>query len=387
MVKRNFRIIRCVCGLLFLLFCFLFLYSLQPDWMALTQRILSKGQTTYAPLLGAVLITFVLQLVQVGMERWVSWPLRLYAFSYAPSCLLLALCTGYSFEALGDRSEALSLWGIGALVLLYAGGVRLVRSWPSATGEPSSFFTALWPNALMLSVMLFWVGLAGNTNDSLHQELRMVRWVEEGNYEAALQVGRRSDVTTPSLSALRAYTLSECGLLGDKLFFYPHPEGLQGLLPQAQDSLLTERWAYKLYRKLGGRPGSSVVRRPLRYLELLAERDTVAQAVVDYLLCGYLLDKRLDRFAEALPAYYAVNDSLPLHYKEALVLYAHVRTHPVLVFSEGAIVANYDGFQDCRARCKPHSVEQYSRCRDMYGHTYWFYYYFHDGPAEHAIGK
>lgn len=373
--KKTARTVRFGCGFLFILFSFLYLYLFQADLLAWTQHVLARGQTTYSSFWGALLITLVLTLVQTVISRFVVWPSRFYALSFFPSCLLLALCTVYAPAALGAQTTGWSGYAYLAVTLLYLLAARVVLLFPDVNREKTSTFTSLWPNLLLLSVQLCFTGAAGNAHDAFHYELRTARLLEQGERRQALEVGWRSDATNPSLTALRAYALSEGGLLGDKLFEFPQRYGSQGLLPPPSDTLLMGDWPDWLYRHLGGRPSPSLSNRALRFLELLSEREGACPAAGDYLLCAYLLDKQLDKFAQTLPRHYAVNDSLPRYYKEALVLYAHVRTQPVVVFREGAIAANYEGFQDYRAKyaCP---AERDNRCRDMYGNTYWYYYYF-----------
>lgn len=372
--------IRLVCGFLFVLFCILYLYGFQSDWLALTQHLASQGRTSYSPLWGMVLITLLLLGLQMGFSRLLVFPVRFHALTFFPSCLLLALCTDYRSVAFGAETAGWN-WSVYVLVvIIYAVVVRVVWLFPDVNGEKETVFACLWPNAMLMSLLLFMAGSAGNAQDSLHYKLRVARLLEQGEEEAALEVGKRSDATNHSLTALRAYALSRQGRLGDKLFEYPQHYGSRGLLLPKKDSLLLGDWPKRLYRHLGRRPASDWHGDTRLFLERVAGCDSVAPAVGDYLLCTYLLDKNLDNFVRALPNYYVVSDSLPRHYKEALILYSHLRMKPVIVFREGAVSANYEGFQEYRSRYS-RTEERRNRCRDMYGGTYWYYYYFQEPVA------
>lgn len=373
--KKAARGVYLVCGFLFMLFSFLYLYYFQADWLALTQHLLSQGQTTYSPLWGALLITLLLMGLQIGFIRMVALPLRFHALSFFPSCLLLALCTDYRSVALGAETDGWSGYVYVLLIALYAVVVRIVICFPDVNAERESPLAYYWPNALWMALLWGMTGSAGNARDAFHYELRMAHLMELGMDKEALDVGSRSSATNRSLTALRAYALSRQGQLGDRLFEYPQNYGSRGLLFSETDTLLLGDWPKKLYRHLGRRPGTGLRGDTRLFLERVARYDSVAPAVGDYLLCTYLLDKNLDEFARALPQYYAVNDSLPRYYKEALVLYSRVRMKPVLVFTEGAVSANYEGFQEYRSKYS-NAEEQKNRCRDMYGTTYWYYYYF-----------
>ena len=94
----------------------------------------------------------------------------------------------------------------------------------------------------------------------------------------------------------------------------------------------------------------------------------------DYMLCALLLDKKLDRFVAEVKRTYA-NDSvkMPRHYKEALVLYAHRRTSPMMVYKDGVMEADFQDFQALEHKYT-NAAEKQAALRDTYGNTYWYYY-------------
>ena len=57
--------IRLMCAIVFCLFSFCFLYLFQSDILAAAQHALSNGLTSYKPLTGAIIITLVLQILQL----------------------------------------------------------------------------------------------------------------------------------------------------------------------------------------------------------------------------------------------------------------------------------------------------------------------------------
>lgn len=71
----------------------------------------------------------------------------------------------------------------------------------------------------------------------------------------------------------------------------------------------------------------------------------------EYELCALLLDKKLDEFVRKLVKYHELT-KLPTHYKEAILLYCHLRTHPIVEFHDNVMDAD---FSDYRSRC-------YGRC-------------------------
>jgi hypothetical protein len=100
---------------------------------------------------------------------------------------------------------------------------------------------------------------------------------------------------------------------------------------------------------------------------------THRRAAADYRLCGCLMDGRLDDFARMLPAVYAENDSLPLHYREALTLYTHLRSHPSMVYHHAVMDEDYDNMKQLERNCHS-ATERHLKVMEQFGNTYWYYY-------------
>ena len=60
------------CAIVFLTFTFCYLFLYQAESLAYLQHTLSGGKTHYDRTIGAVIITFVLQLIQYWTYRWHS---------------------------------------------------------------------------------------------------------------------------------------------------------------------------------------------------------------------------------------------------------------------------------------------------------------------------
>ena len=93
----------------------------------------------------------------------------------------------------------------------------------------------------------------------------------------------------------------------------------------------------------------------------------------DYYLCSLLLDRKLDQFAAVIDTYYPLNDSLPKHYREALVLYKRLRTNPVCIYEDESLEEDYSDFLSI-SREKALPEVRKNRLRKAYGKTYWYYY-------------
>lgn len=171
------------------------------------------------------------------------------------------------------------------------------------------------------------IGIAIDKQDVRHYADRMEQLMADGDYQRALQVGERSDKTDRRLMLLRIDALGHEGQLGDRLFTYP----------------------------LTGRSGS------------------LAQRGGDYALCACLIDKQLDRFVRLLPKYYPTTENLPRHYREALVLYNHLRANPVIVYHDEVMDTDYRDMKTLERQYSKRSARQMAVFQ-QYEKTYWYYF-------------
>lgn len=375
-MKRTAGIVAWACGSLFTVFSVLYLYVMQSDLLTATQHLLSKGQTMYSPFWGAVIITCVLVVLPYLFRKVVTFPLRFHALYYFPSCLLLGLLA--AIVPAGGWAVRLDValgvpvaWGVFYLFAVWA-----VMHFPDRQSDKYDLSAYLWPNFFSLCLLLAMTGHIGNTDETCHYRLKMERDITEGRDSCVLETGIGSLHADHGMTAMRMFSLSRTGMLGEKLFDYPQYYGSDGLMPQAADTIHAYDWTKDLYRHLGGKPGRGT-ERATRFFELLSVQPSATPAVKDYLLCAYLLDKNLDGFVQALPLYYDTDGRLPHYYKEAIVLYDRLHTTPVLVYKDAAIETNLEDFLQYAARFT-NRTERSNQCRRMYGNTYWWYYYYQE---------
>lgn len=115
------------CAIFFLLFTFFYLYVYQGDILAVAQHVLSNGRTHYDALVGAVLITFVLWLVQLGIFAMTGLRRHAHALTYLPSLLLLGVLTDVTPEITYGRYLGNWLWLYPLLMIAYGLVVWIVR--------------------------------------------------------------------------------------------------------------------------------------------------------------------------------------------------------------------------------------------------------------------
>ncbi|MBQ9637071.1 MAG: hypothetical protein IJV36_04125 [Prevotella sp.] len=345
---------RVICAALFLAFTFAFLYFYQADVMTATQHLLSGGKTQYDRTIGAVLITATLYVLHLAVLALTRLTRRGHALTYFPSLLALAVLTGIRIHA--DGTYDFRPWHVAApvLLLVFVGVTIAVMRWQqfdrrlrSAPITPAS----LWHNLLALALMFLFTGLASNHDDVLHFRLRAENCMLRRDYEGALRAGVKSLETDSSLTMLRIHALARSGQLGSRLFHYPLVGGSEAMMPDDQHLRTVFFPKYRL------------VRYPRQ----------------QFILCKHLLDRNLDAFATALsrdvaPGDSAALSSLPKHYREALVVYARQRENPVLRLHDDVLDADFADFQKL-AHDAEDTAAGHSRLRDVYGTTFWYYFY------------
>lgn len=367
--------IRVMCAIVFVLFSFCWLYFFQADQLAMSQHVLSGGLTRYNPILGALIITLVLMLLQLLVNSFARLTKRSHALTYVPSMMLLALVTEVSQQI--ETNGAVSLWTwILPLFVLAVWGVciwaaRIIQDIESDR-DFSLFSRPMWINALLMALQIICVAWIANTNAVYHYRMQTETLLADGKYQKALEVGRYSHESDANLLMLRMYALARQNALGEKLFEYPITADVEQILPTSGRTKMYYCAEDSLYRFLGGRPAEPMS--PMHFLDLLERRDSVAsRQVADYKLCGLLIDRQIDRFAREISRYYALDDRLPKHYREALVLYTHLRSNPVVVYHHAVTDEDWRNLQELESRY-PDFTERKGRVEDQYRTTYWYYY-------------
>ena len=369
-------VVKTVCAIVFFVFVFIYVFCYQDDTIAYSQHVLSGGVTVYSRLIGGIIITVVLGLLYFTMSRLMSRkPACIHALACFPSLYLLAMITDF------HPSRSLSPWGWWAIAmpvvmavwraLVYFLG-ELLR-YRCVEGHHSEGFTmkTVGFNLLLLCMMMLGVGLLSNGNDIMHYRLRMERMLMHGEPEDALEVGKLSDQSDANLTMLRAYALARQGRLGDELFKYPVIGTSESLVPHPQGAEMLMLSPDSVYTMLGAIPRKGMTTR--EYLKAIAKSGQATPLVNEYLLCGLLIDRDLDGFVRLLIKTHKIDDSLPLHYREALILYSHRRSNPLVVYKNTVMDTDYDDMQRLEAEAKTPEERRLNVFKQFYG-TYWQYY-------------
>ena len=372
-------VVRTVCAIVFLLFVAIYVFFYQEDTLALTQHILSGGATIYSRVIGGIIITIVLALLHFTTAKVMrTKPLCIYALSCFPSLYILAMLTDF------DTSQPLSPWRWWAILMPLAAAVwwgvvyflgELLRYRCSDIRHEEGYLArTLGCNIFILAAMMIGVGLLSNSNDITHYRLRMERLLMHGEYANALEVGKASDKTDASLTMLRVFALAHEGRLGDELFKYPVRGTSASIVPELSDGKMLMLSPDSVYRMLGAIPRHGQTTK--NYLKAIVKSGQATKAAIEYQLCGMLIDKDLDGFVNLLMKTHKIDDTLPLHYREALILYTHRRSSPKVVYRNTVMDTDYDDMQRLEAETKSPGERRIQIYKQFSG-TYWEYFDYH----------
>lgn len=362
----------------FAAFFFFYFYKIQDAALSIEQHQLSKGVTSYAPFAGALILTALMMGIQQLIARIVLCREWAYLLTFLPSAVCSILLTAF-------LPELRVISAVSAICLLVLWIIWAVASTINCKAKPPYTRNRTpWVSHLLLFFLLtFYMGICASSDDTQTFEVRAAKAINEGQYAQALEPGKRSLATSRLLTALRAYALAhENGALADRLFSLPLTEsGSSALLLQPADSSLTLFVPDSLYSFLL-MPPPTTKQSTIDYFRNAA-RHSPTSVAKDYLLCALLLDKHLAEFADELPHYYQISDSvqLPRYYAEALVLYQRLEQKTAFHYANPNIAANYIDFKE-----KGDSYPDIKARRNMllreYGDTYWWYYYYQ--PLRHG---
>ncbi len=369
--------IRVVCAIVFILFTWCWVYYFQCDLLTMAQHVLSNGLTHYNRLVGAIVITVTLLFIQNLVHKFTHLNKSFYSLTFFPSMLLLGMLTNISPDPEGGINHGFSGW-LAILVLIAWGGVSYVSAKLQELDEDTNtniFSRSMWVNLLLLVFQMMITSGIANTDAVFHYRMRAERCLLNGDVDGALEAGKKSLECDEPLVMLRMLALARKDALGEQLFEYKVCGSSKSILP-TNDSIPTLLLypVDSIYKFLGAVPAYRM--EPMHYLKLVQRKDSVPRKVVtDYLLSGYLIDKDIDNFVRELGKHYSISDSLPKHYREAMVLYTHLRSRPVAVYHNTVMDEDYDNFREMRNKY-PDKREQKGKMMEEYFGTYWYYYWY-----------
>lgn len=370
-----------ICGLFFVAFCFTFLFFFQRDYIAFVQHYYSGGRNVIHNSTIPLIITVALSSLPVLLHRYFHLPIRLRAFNWMPSFLLLGFVCSFQmgkFTA-GMHSSGYIFFILATLVFGFAYYVAL--SIQESRSENASLSTFAWPNLLILNIGMMLTCYASNTNESLHHDLCLERAIGEERWDDALQDVAENQNPTRLHTAFCAYALCRKDSLGECFFRFANREGSSAFLPLPKDSLRPWNITASYRDLLGAMPATDM--NATDYLEYLAKDTFATSHVPDFLMVSYLLDENLQQFACTLSKYYPPKDTLthiydpadclPRNFAEGLYLYTINTVSPKVCLQDSLMAIDYQEF-DSLSSIPTLTVEDRKKaCQEKYQSSYWYY--------------
>lgn len=397
--KQAKQAILIACCLVFVFFSYVYLTYFQSDVLTMTQHVMSGGRTTYRVILFSSIITLLLAILPFALTKYLKFPIRFLAVAWFPSFLILGWLTDVGLSEVNPESHGIGILPFVIAIILFGLASYMLPKFAENTIHKSSLVSSLWPNLLVFVVCMAFTTYVGNTNRTIHFELRLERLISQEKYDEVIELTSKEDYPSRCVMSIRAYALSKQNRLADNLFFYPNRVGGETLLPPPTDSLRPANIPAVLKDYLGGYPIHDMS--ATHFFQYLAADTVYNECVKDYLLCAFLLDKNLDNFVDSLIVYYGPKDepqsetdkskknvkkktkevdpvkfsNLPRHYAEALLLYSRLHENPKALLEDDETLENFEGFQSTyKKESDPKLREQL--CRTYYNETYWVFYHF-----------
>ena len=370
--KKAARIQAVVCGFLFSVFSFVYLYVFQRDVLEALHFSLAHGKTHFVPLASAFIITFILILLRWGVNSLLKLKGNIRAISYFPSFLILGALTDAGKDVYVSNHPSSWGWLLPLVLVAYA----LIAYWlrqifKKRLNNEGSPVTLMNSNLLIMVAFSLMTAMIGNTNRDFHHELEAERYLRSHQYIEALKVGEKSLKVTRTMTVLRSIAMSHAGVLGEELFAYPQYYRSDGLF-FANDSAQTLRYTNdSIYYLLGVRPYTGEDR--MEFLRNICYKGTGKYTALDYYLSALLLEKQIDTFGKALADFYETEDTLPRYYQEAILVYRE--SHPDCQFAvnDSTLIKRYDDYHKRKADFSS-PIEEQNRMRREFGDTYWWYF-------------
>lgn len=223
--------VRWLCGILFSVFAFCWLYFLQRDLIGAAITELFPADSAFSAwmshhhLVVSLFLTAIALLLAVPGRMLLRFWKGLYACNYLLSALFLAVITGYDGDSI--MGQTYIRWIVAGLFMLILFLVcKIVASVPKSNYNDRP--RTLAGNLLIMSLLFCLTGWLGNTDENLHRRLRMEQLYQKGEYERLLDIGRYEEESDPGIDLLRAKAM--LGLpsndnpagsqIGDNLFSY-----------------------------------------------------------------------------------------------------------------------------------------------------------------------
>ena len=372
--KRLQRVVATVCATLFAVFAFLFVAVYQAPLLEAFYNEVATGKLSYNPWLVGGVVSALLTVLAVWLNRFAMLRREWTALAYLPSALLLAFITDIDRRLYTGGAFSCSwIYIFASAILFYCFVAFLLRRILFEKIKDVTMTTnrVLWRNLLLMVLLICLVGTLSNSEENFKRETKVMSHYNNGDVAKALVVGKESLTASRELTAMRAYILAAEGKLGECVFEYSQLYASDGLLPPVQrTSPLVPDSVYSLLGAvpLEGEPATA-------FLSRVVSCDSATTAAKEYYLTSLLLDKKLIEFKDVVLSMTdsVVVDSLPKHYREALMLYADVSGSDEFVVGDAVMHDRLAKLRELEAKHSEAFIRS-NYVRRNFGDTYWWYF-------------
>lgn len=335
--KNGTSIYKIVCAVVFVLFCFLYLYYYQTDVLAAAQHVASRGRTHYEPVLGSILIFIALKLLQDGIQAVARLKRIFYALTYFPSFLLLTFITDMPSGPVTEIHFGAWAWALPLALIVWVAVVIMARQYQPIEVDARGGGLFSQVAGINLTVMLFMMlmtCLIGNHNRLYHQRMHVENLISHKEYLKAQKDAESFNSDDATLSMLRASALAEQHRIGDELFKYPVK--VNSIIPSSNGNytiILSMRNLLDSYRRNADwQLCQMLVRKDLNtfYDNLVFFYDLETDGVQpDSTANKPAVSKSAQKKNEYQDSLMSIRyQKLPVHYQEALLLYNYINSRP-----------------------------------------------------------
>lgn len=372
--KRLQKVVTSVSALLFAVFSFLFVAVYQAPMLEAFYDSFSTGKLSFNPWVVGAVVSLLLTLLALWLNRLAKFRREWTAMAYLPSALILAFITDIDrtlYTGGGSMLGWVVVFLLGLTVYAFVSFLLRRILFEKIKDVTMTTNRVIWRNLILLVLIFMLVGTLSNGEENFKRETRAMSYFNKGDVEKALEVGYTSLDASHELTVMRAYMLAVVGEQGERLFEYPQYYASAALLPREErTSPLVPDSVYSL---IGAKPvkGESAV----DFLSRMAHSDSATNVVKEYYLSALLLDKCLPKFKDEVMNFYGETtaDSLPKHFREALMLYADIDSNVSYTIDDNSMLRKFEAMRAEEAKHADTFVRG-NYVRRYYGDTYWWYF-------------
>ena len=368
------RVVATVCATLFAVFAFLFVAVYQAPLLEAFYNEVATGKLGYNPWLVGGVVSLLLTMLALWLNRFAGFRREWTAIAYLPSALLLAFITDIDrriYTGGGFSYSWIIIFVLGLLVYTFMAFILSRILFEKIKDVTMVTNRVLWRNMMLMVLLISLVGTLSNGDGDFKRETRLMSHLADDDTLKALRVGKTSLEASHELTAMRAYLLANSGKLGEQIFEYPQYYASEGLLPHVKrtSSLVPD----SVYSLIGAVPASGET--AATFLARMALADSATTVAKEYYLTSLLLDKRLLEFKEQVLSMYGIDalDSLPKHYREALMLYTDIADVPEFQVNDSVMHKKLAKLRELENIYEDAFVRG-NYVRRYFGRTYWWYF-------------